>query len=358
MRGSERIFRKRVERFQELLQENGIDGAVIRTLSSFIYFTGTKWLRPSLLIPAEGEPVVYVVKGEAELFRERSWVENVVEFQRVEDLMAGVVTWIHTNGFQRVGLEFSVERDAYLLFYKLFQRLNPTVEIVDVLDLTMRLRMIKDEWELDNIRKAGKIAQRGMAVAEETIKPGKSELEIAAEVVRELMLGGSEDPKVYVSTTPRAHAEPFRDLRVKENGVVTVVIGADWNHYYANTARTFLIGEPGERVRRAIEVKEEALTLALEETKVGVTLNAVERKLADFFKGRGFGDAYIAGYTHGVGLLIEELPMPTIVVPTRAAKVQENMVLSIIHAPLMIPEGAIKHEDTYIVKKDGLKRVT
>ncbi|WP_297509802.1 Xaa-Pro peptidase family protein [Thermococcus sp.] len=358
MRGKEDVFRKRLERFQELLRENDIDGAVIRTLSSFIYFTGTKWLRPSLLIPAEGEPTVYVVKGEAELFREKSWVENVVEFQRAEDLMAGVVTWIQGNGFERVGLEFGVERDAYLFFYKLFQRLNPVIEIVDVLDLTMSLRMIKDDWELENIRKAGKIAQRGMAVAEDVIRPGKSELEIAAEVVRELMLSGSEDPKVYVSTTPRAHAEPFRDLKVQENGVVTVVIGADWNHYYANTARTFVVGDPGERVRKAMEVKKEALNIALEETKVGVTLNAVEKRLAGFFREKGFGDAYLTGYTHGVGLLIEEPPMPTIIVPTRAAKVQENMVLSVIHPPLMIPEGAVKHEDTYIVRKEGLERVT
>jgi len=358
MGGKEEIFRKRVERFQELLRENGVDGAVIRTLSTFIYFTGTKWLRPSLLIPAEGEPTVYVVKGEAELFRQKSWIENVVEYQRAEDLMAGIVNWIATNGFTRVGHEFSVERDAYTFFLKLFERLNPVVEVVDILDLTMSLRMIKDEWELDNIRKAGKIAQRGMKVAEETIAPGKSELEIAAEVVRELMLSGSEDPKVYVSTTPRAHAEPFRDLKVKENGVVTVVIGTDWNHYYANTARTFVVGEPGERVRRAIEVKEEALRLALAETRVGVSLASVEKKLANFFKEKGFGDAYLAGYTHGVGLLIEELPMPTIVVPTRAEKVQEDMVLSIIHSPLMIPEGAIKHEDTYIIKKTGLEKAT
>ena len=358
MRGNPEIFRKRLEKFQELLMENDIDGAVIRTLSSFIYFTGTKWLRPSLLIPAEGEPTVYVVKGEAELFREKSWIENVVEYQRVEDLMAGVVTWVNGNGFQRVGLEFGIERDAYLIFLKLFQRLNPSVEIVDILDLTMSLRMIKDEWELENIRKAGKIAQRGMKVAEETIAPGKSELEIAAEIVRELMLNGSEDPKVYVSTTPRAHAEPFRDLKVPENGVVTVVIGADWNSYYANMARTFVVGDPGERVKNAIEVKEEALRLALEETKVGASLASVEKKLANFFKERGFGDAYLAGYTHGVGLLIEEPPITTIVVPQRAAKVQENMVLSIIHPPLMIPEGAIKHEDTYIVKRTGLERVT
>ncbi|NJF24055.1 aminopeptidase P family protein, partial [Thermococcus sp. GR5] len=60
MRGNPEIFRRRVERFQKLLRENEIDGAVIRTLSSFIYFTGTKWLRPSLFIPAEGEPLVYV----------------------------------------------------------------------------------------------------------------------------------------------------------------------------------------------------------------------------------------------------------------------------------------------------------
>jgi len=358
VRGDREIFRRRVERFQELLRGNEIDGAVIRTLSSFTYFTGTKWLRPSLLIPAEGEPVVYVVKGEAELFREKSWIENVVEFQKVEDLMAGVVGWIHRNGMSRVGLEFGIERDAYLIFLKIFERLNPTVEIVDILDLTMGLRMIKEEWELDNIRKAGKIAGWGMKVAEEVIKPGLSELEIAAEVVRELMLSGSEDPKVYVSTTPRAHAEPFRDLKVPGNGVVTVVIGADWNHYYANVARTFVVGEPGERVRRAIETKEEAYRIALEETRVGVALNTVEKKLANFFRERGFGEAYIAGYTHGVGLLIEEPPISTIVVPQRAAKVQENMVLAVIHSPLMIPEGAIKHEDTYIVKKDGLERVT
>ncbi|WP_048147948.1 M24 family metallopeptidase [Palaeococcus ferrophilus] len=358
MRGNPEIFRRRVERFQDAMREKGIEGAVIRTLSTFIYFTGTKWLRPSLLIPAEGEPTVYVVKGEADLFRQKSWIEDVREFQRVEDLMAGVVTWIHSNGFQTVGLEFGIERDAYLIFLKLFQRLNPTVEIVDILDLTMGLRMIKEEWELDNIRKAGKIAQKGMKVAEEVITPGKSELEIAAEVVRELMLNGSEDPKVYVSTTPRAHAEPFRDLKVKENGVVTVVIGADWNNYYANMARTFVLGDPGERVRKAIAVKEEALEMALKETRVGVSLASVEKKLANFFRERGFGDAYLAGYTHGVGLLIEEPPITTIVVPQRASKVQENMVLSVIHPPLMIPEGAIKHEDTYIVRKEGLEKVT
>jgi len=357
MRGTEKIFKKRLERFQELLRENDIDGAVIRTLSTFIYFTGTKWLRPSLLIPAEGEPMVIVAKGEKELFTQRSWIENVEEFQKTEDLMAIVTMWIRKNGYNTIGMEFSIERDAYILFYEIFKRLNPSVEIEDVRPLTMQLRMIKDEWELENIRKAGKIAVKGMEVALEIIKPGKSELEIAAEIIRELMLNGSEDPKVYVSATPRAHAEPFRDIKVERGKFVTVVIGADYNSYYANLTRSFFIGEPNERVKNAIEAMERVHQIALEKTQPGVTFAQVEREIATVYREKGLQEYYITGYAHGVGLLIEEDPITTIVVPHRAMKVQKGMALAMVHAPLMIPEGAVKKEDTIIIGKK-LENVT
>ncbi|WP_232054795.1 Xaa-Pro peptidase family protein [Thermococcus sp. 2319x1] len=352
-----RIFERRVERFQELLRREDIDGAVIRTLSTFVYFTGTKWLRPALLVPQDGEPTVIVAKGEAGLFKKRSWIENVVEFQKTEDLMANVTIWIKRNGYSRVGMEFSVERDAYILFYELFKKLNPDVEVVDVRGLSMELRMIKDKWELENIRKAGKIAVKGMKVAEEEIKPGKTELEVAAEVMRELMLNGSEEPKVYVSATPRAHAEPFKDVKIREGSVVSVVIGADWNHYYANITRSFPVGEISERAKNAIAAMEEAYTTSVEKTKPGVRFAQVEREIEKIYTARGLKEYYITGYTHGVGLLIEEDPITTIVVPHRAMDAKENMVLAMVHAPLMIPEGAVKKEDTFILNKK-LENVT
>ncbi|NJE26481.1 aminopeptidase P family protein [Thermococcus sp. MV5] len=351
------IFKKRIERFQSLLKREGIDGAVIRTLSTFVYFTGTKWLRPSLLIPAEGQPIVIVAKGEAELFRERSWIENIIEFQKTEELMANVTVWIKKNGFSKIGMEFSVERDSYVLFFELFKKLNPEVEIMDVRGLSMELRMIKDDWELENIRKAGKIAVKGMKVAEEEIKPGKSELQIAAEITRELMLNGSEEPKVYVAATPRAHAEPFRDVKVKEGRIVSVVIGADWNHYYANITRSFPVGEISERGRKAIEAMENAYRVSIERTKPGVKFIQVEKEIERIYHEKGLEKYYIVGYTHGVGLLIEEDPITTIVVPHRAMVAKEGMVLAMVHAPLMIPEGAVKKEDTFIMGKK-LENVT
>ncbi len=110
LRAPRGIFEKRVQKFQSILRENNVDGAVIRALSTFTYFTGTRWLRPSLLIPSEGEPTVLVVEGEAEEFKRRSWIEDVIEYQDAESLMAMVVSWIKSNGYKRIGLEFSVER--------------------------------------------------------------------------------------------------------------------------------------------------------------------------------------------------------------------------------------------------------
>ncbi len=357
MRGDASMFESRVRKFQEMLRENNVDGAIIRTLSSFTYFTGTRWLRPSLLIPAEGEPKALVVEGEAEEFKNRAWVRDVVEYQDAESLMATVVGWIKSNGFKRVGMEFSVERDSYLLFYKVFKRLNPDIELVDILDLTFSLRMIKDGWEKENIRKAGRIANKGMNLAEEIIKPGMSELEIASEIAHLLTKEGSEDPKVYVSTTPRVHAEPFRDAYVKNDSVVTVVIGTDYNNYYANMARTFIVGEVNKEVKRAIEVKEEAYKFAIQETKPGRKFTDVEKKIAELYRHERLEEYYIKGYTHSVGLLIEEPPITTIVVAHRFWKILPDMVLAIVHPPLMLPEGAIKHEDTFIVGEE-MEKVT
>ncbi len=355
MRGERSIFESRLRRFQALLRERGIDGAVIRALSTFSYFTGTRWFRPSLLIPAEGEPMVYVVEGEAEEFRRRSWISDVVEYQEVESLMAGVMTWIRDRNMKKVGLEFSVERDSYLLFYKVFLRLNPQVEVVDILDLTFSLRIIKDPWEKSNIREAGKIATGGMELAGELIKPGESELSVAAEIVHYLMKNGCEEPKVYVSTTPRAHAEPFRDTKIKRDSVVTVVIGADYNNYYANMARTFILGNVPNEVRRAMDVKKKAYEIAVTETRPGVKFNAVERKIEELYRHERFDEQYIRGYTHSVGMLIEEPPITTILVAHRFWEIQRDMVLAIVHPPLMLREGAIKHEDTFIVEDEPVR---
>ena len=358
---SKEVFINRVRRFQELLKRRNIDAAMIRTLSSFIYFTGTKWLRPSILIPADGDPIVFLADGEEDGFKERSWISNIITYKEGGEVMAKVSSLIRNEDYRTIGIEYGIERDAYIIFYEMFKRLNPRVNIVDVSDITYDLRMIKDDFELDRIRKAGEIASKVMNRLLNEIDIGLSETDIAAKAYEYLYKSGSENPHVYVNIGPhpRIHSEPFRDILVRKNIFVTIVLGADYDHYYVNMTRTVFIGK-NDFAERALKCVEEAYNTAVEITRVGVKPMTVMKKLDKIYEKYGMLKYAVKGYLHGVGLQIEEVPITTILPKHRSIELKPNMVISFIHAPLMIQGlGQVKKEDTFILTKDNeLETVT
>lgn len=355
------VFINRVRKFQKFLIERSIDAAMIRTLSSFIYFTGTKWLRPSILIPADGEPIVFIASGEEEGFIERSWIENIITYKEGGEVMAKVSSFIRNEGYKTVGLEYGIERDAYIIFYEMFKRLNPGVKVVDVSDITYDLRMIKDDFELDRIRKAGEIASRAMNRLLNEIDVGLSETDIASRAYEYLYKSGSEEPHVYVNIGPhpRVHSEPFRDVLVRNNVFVTIVLGVDYDHYYVNMTRTVFIGK-NDLAERALKCIEEAYNTATEKTRIGVKPITVMKELDKIYERYDMLKYAVKGYLHGVGLQIEEVPITTILPKHRSIELKSNMAVSFIHAPLMINGlGQVKKEDTFILTKDNnLERVT
>ncbi|KUJ99513.1 MAG: Uncharacterized protein XD43_0809, partial [Thermococcales archaeon 44_46] len=62
-----------------------------------------------------------------------------------------------------------------------------------------------------------------------------------------------------------------------------MVIGADWNHYYANITRSFPVGEISERAKNAIAAMEEAYITSVENTKPGVRFAQVEREIEKIY---------------------------------------------------------------------------
>jgi len=357
----DRIFRERIEKFQQLMKENNIDASMIRTSSSFIYFTGLKWLRPALLIPAEGEPTAFIFEYESDEFKEKTWVENVKTWRRAPELIGSVTKTIREGNYKRVGFDYSVERDSYVLFFELFKKLNPQIEVVDVHALIMKLRMIKDSKEIEYIQKASNIAVKGISSAINAIDTNVSELDIAAESIYTMMKNGSEHPHVYVNvgSRPRVHAEPRYNVRVKSGDTINIIVAADYNNYHSNMSRTVFMGSLSGEKRKAFETMMEIHNLATSSLKPGIRFIEIENKIKEQIERKDLGKYYVEGFVHSVGLLIEEDPITTIVVPHRRYEAVENMVLAFIHAPLTIPDiGSIKCEDTFAVKADGVKKFT
>lgn len=358
----EKTLRGRVERFQRLMRDEGTDASMIRTLSSFRYFTGVKWLRPALLIPADGDPTAFVFEHEAEELAEMTWIGDIKTWRRAEELMRGVSGSIRQAGYKAMGLDYSVERDAYILFYELFKRLNPMIEVRDVHSLIMKLRMIKDSQEIDATRRASRIVEGGIEAAVEAVKIGATELEIAGQAMMTMMKMGSENPHVYVNSgpRPRVHAEPRPWVRVGDGHVVSLVLSADYEGYYSNISRTVFVGEVGGEKRRSFDVVMELNRIAEESLKHGIKLVEIERRLEEAANRRGCGDYYACiGFTHGVGLLTEEDPITTIVAPHRQYTVEKGMTLALVHAPLTVPGlGSVKIEDTYTITGEGAEKMT
>lgn len=335
---------------------------MVRTLSTFTYFTGIKWLRPALLVPAQGEPTAFIARGEEDYFKERTWVRDVVTYSEGGVLMAKVSGIIRERKYGRVGLEFGLERDAYILFYEMFKKLNPSVEVVDVSQLVFELRVIKDKYEIESIRRAGEIASKAMEYVLSTVKPGLSETEIAAEAYYRLYRSGCEEPHVHVNVgpAPRVHSEPFRDVKVRDGVFVTIVMAADYNRYYANMTRTVYVGRPSGTAEKALACTKEVYELALKLTKAGTRFTDVMKELDKVYAKHGLLEHRVVGYAHGVGLQVEEPPITTIVPGHRAVEIKPGMALAFVHAPILLKGlGQVKTEDTFIVREDGgLERVT
>lgn len=362
MRLPKKILSRRLSKFQEKLIEHNVDAVMLRTLSSFIYFTGIKWLRPALLIPAEGKPTAFIAKGEEEGFKEKTGIENIATYIDGGELMGKVSKTIRENKYKTIGLEFGLERDAYILFYEVFKKLNPKVEIIDVGPIITEMRLIKDEHELNCIRKAGEIAVKAMEKTISIIEEGVTETEIAAEAYGNLYREGCEEPHVYVNIGPhpRVHSEPLRDIIARKGVLTTITIGADYNRYYANITRTIHIGRPNEKTRKTLECMEETYRRAVELTKPGVKFIDVIKELDKIYRKYNLINQRLIGYTHGVGLQIEEKPITTILPRDRLMEVERGMALAFIHSPIMIKGlGQVKKEDTFIVKQNGeLENVT
>lgn len=358
---SQETLKRRIKRFQQLMRQNNIDASMIRTLSSFTYFTGIKWLRPALLIPAEGNPIAFIFKYEAEEFVEKTWIQNVKTYIKAEELMREVSGTIRKSGYKRVGFDYSVERDSYVLFFELFKRLNAQVEVVDVHALIMQLRMVKAPEEIEAIKQASAIAEIGMRKAIDAVDVGKTELEVAAEALSEMMKKGAESPRIYVTTgpKPRVHAEPRSWVKIKPNDTVELVLSADYKGYYSNLTRTIFLGGFSAEKRKVFELFMEMHQIAEENLKPETQLIEIEKLLRKLVEDKGYSHCYVTGFTHGVGLLTEEDPITTIVVPHRQYKAVKNMVLASVHAPLTVPGiGTVKFEDTYVVKTEKSDRFT
>jgi len=378
-------IQSRIARFQKSLQDSDIAGALISQNVDLFYFAGTIQ-RCFLFIPAEGEPVL-AVHGNIERAQKESSLSQVVPLKKSQQLAQALYDFNYSiRG--RIGLEMDVLPARY---YLALRRENAEADFLDVSELVRKVRMVKSEYEISQIRKACQILNQVMMEAQKSIRPGMTELEVDALLVglaRRLghqgllrMRGYNQEmfsahvfcgktatlsptmnvPLGGLGTTP-AIAQGASFNVITENEPLIIDFGVGINGYVTDMTRTFVIGKLSQKLQEAYSVAKEIKEFAEQWVTPGRSWSQLYREIIELVRQRGYQD-YFMGYKghqvafvgHGIGLEIDEYP---VIAPGFHEEFIENMVFA-LEPKLVFPDvGAVGVEDDYVVTKVGMERLT
>jgi Xaa-Pro aminopeptidase len=218
----------------------------------------------------------------------------------------------------------------------------------------------KDEEEVDQIRAAQSITEDVFSQIIDYVEPGKTEREVAAEIVYGHLRRGADsmsfDPIVASGpNAARPHARPT-DRVLREGELVVIDMGGVREGYASDMTRTVALGDPGATARRGYEAVLRAQEAALDAARAGMTgqeLDAVARKvLAE----EGLGDRFSHGLGHGIGLQVHEWPR---VSRTSDAKLPAGACVT-IEPGVYVPEEeyGVRIEDIVVLHADGCENLT
>jgi Xaa-Pro aminopeptidase len=186
------------------------------------------------------------------------------------------------------------------------------LELVPRRGLVEAFRAVKDEGELEAVRRAAAVTSEAYdRFAEETFV-GRTERDLAwrmNELFHEL---GAEEPafETIVAAGPngaRPHSRPS-DREVGAGETVVVDSGAKLDGYCSDCTRTFATGPLPERLQEAYAVCLEAQLAGLEAVRVGATGVEADAAARRVIEDAGFGEAFGHGLGHGVGVDVHEAP--------------------------------------------------
>jgi len=186
------------------------------------------------------------------------------------------------------------------------------LDLVPRRGLVEALRAVKDDQELDAIRRAGKITSEAYERFAEESFIGRTERDLAwrlDELFHDLGADASAFETIVASgpNSAKPHARPS-DRTVGAGETVVVDAGAMVDGYCADCTRTFATGSLPDELRSAYTTCLEGQLAGLAAVRGAVTGVEADAAAREKIEAAGLGDKFGHGLGHGVGLEVHEAP--------------------------------------------------
>ena len=241
--------------------------------------------------------------------------------------------------------------------YKEYIRKFKINNFVEAEELLIQLRMIKDDDEIANIKKACEITDNCFEMLKNYIKPGLTEKQIARKI-HDYYMNNSEGESFETivasgENSSKPHAVPT-DRKIQEKDIITIDMGCKVNGYCSDMTRTIFVGEPTEEMKKIYDLVLNNQKFALDQYKDGANARQITKMVESNFKLNG-GYDLIHSLGHGVGLEIHELPYMSYRFDTM---LRENMVVTDEPGIYIPGKFGVRIEDTVQITKFGCISLT
>lgn len=275
---------------------------------------------------------------------------------------------LRTAGVQRIGIEGAA------MTVSRYDRLRAALgrhvgaddappQLVPVEGIVEEARVVKDEAEIATLRAAAGMLSGVAAGILPSIRAGRTEQDIAAEVDAALRRAGFERPAfdTIVASGPNSalpHARPGRRVLEPGDGVV-LDFGGVHDGYCVDLTRTVQLAPAAEPFTHMFEAVRAAHAAAVAVVAPGVRASAVDAAARHMLMEHGLGEAFLHGTGHGLGLEIHERPRITRVeVAEEDELLASGMVFTIEPGAYVAGLGGVRIEDDVLVVEGGCEVLT
>ncbi len=203
---------------------------------------------------------------------------------------------------------------------------NQSIRAIDVLDFKELLdtsfinahsmleeyRIIKSKEEINNLKEAGKIADKVMVDIKKYIKPGLLESDVINEIKRLYDVHGADsisfDPIVATGKSSSMPHYNAGTRTIQKGDSIVIDCGCRVNNACSDTSRTFFLGEPSEHQKKIYEICKKATFEAQEAAREGITAGELDNISRTIINDAGYEENFLNRTGHGIGFSVHEAP--------------------------------------------------
>jgi Xaa-Pro aminopeptidase len=330
-----------------------VDALLVTSLVNTRYLTGFTGSNGQVLIGNDIE--LFLTDGRYASSSRRE-VSDIERFAAERSYRGAVVERCGSARIARLGIESAAMTVAE--HGMLGDAFGGSVALVPLDGVVERERRVKDDDERDLIRRAQAATDAAFAGVLDRFAVGVTEQWIARELEHLMMEAGADGPAfdpivAFGENAAEPHHEP-NHRTLEEGDVIKIDLGALVEGYHSDMTRTIAFGQPATELQKIHDVVRQAQQTAIDAVRPGATGIEVDAAARSVIADAGYGDRFVHGLGHGVGLQIHEQPW---LGTTHDQPLPEGAVVTVEPGVYVEGIGGVRIEDMVEVTRDGCEIV-